>query len=92
MTADRAETIALTAFAWLLAQDELRGVFLGATGASPEDLRAAASDPATLTGVLDFLAMNDAWLIDFCRDEGVGPEEPMTARAVLAGPAETHWT
>ena len=41
---ESAQTLALRALAWLLADEELTGLFLGATGASPADLRARAQD------------------------------------------------
>ena len=72
MTPDRAETIALRALAWLVGNDELRTVFLGATGASPEDLRTRVGEPAFLAAVLSFLTMDDAWVIAFCDAEGLG--------------------
>ena len=92
LSADAAETIALQALAWLIGNDELWPVFQGATGASEVDLRARASDPAFLTSVLEFLTMDDSWIIGFCDDTGVAYDQPMLARAKLAGPAGMHWT
>lgn len=92
MQQDFAETIAARALAWLAGQDELLAVFMGATGASAEDLRARAGDPDFLGSVLDFLLMNDAWVVEFCDAEGLGYEAPMRARAALPGGGEVHWT
>lgn len=92
MTPDSAETFALNALAWLAANEELLPVFLGATGASEADLRARAGEPEFLGSVLDFLMMDDAWIIAFCDAGGVAYEMPMQARMALPGGADRHWT
>ena len=91
-SADAAETLAMTALAWLVGQEELLPVFLGSSGASEQDLRARAADPEFLGSVLDFLMMDDAWVIGFCDANGVPYEHPMMARAALPGGAQMHWT
>jgi hypothetical protein len=92
MQRDAAETVGLRALAWLAGNEELLPVFLGSTGASLDDLRAGAGDPAFLGSVLDFLMMDDAWVVAFCDAGGLPYEAPMRARGALPGGAETHWT
>ena len=94
MTVSRqdAETFALEALAWLLANDDLLPVFMGATGAAGDDLRAGADDPAFLGSVLDFLMMDDAWVVAFCDAAGAAYDRPMAARAALPGGEQVHWT
>jgi Protein of unknown function (DUF3572) len=92
MQQDLAETVALQALAWLAANDELLPVFLGSTGASEGDLRAGATDPAFLGSVLDFLTMDDAWVIAFCDGAGLDYTAPLTARQALPGGGAMHWT
>ncbi|MFD0858688.1 DUF3572 domain-containing protein [Roseovarius aquimarinus] len=91
-TREFADTVALKCLAWLIANDDLRPVFMGATGAGEDDLRRGASDPDFLAAVLDFLTMNDEWVIDFCRDAGLANDAPMRARADLPGGRVEHWT
>lgn len=91
-SADAAETLALKALGWLVAQEELLPVFLGTTGAAERDLRARAADPEFLGSVLDFLMMDDAWIIAFCDAHALPYEHPMMARASLPGGAQVHWT
>ncbi len=91
-TRESAETIALRCLGWLLANEELVPVFMGATGAGEDDLRRGASDPAFLAGVLDFVMMNDQWVIDFCAAEQLTTDAPMQARVMLPGGQEEHWT
>lgn len=91
ISADAAETLALQALTWLVANDELLPVFLGSTGADIGDLRARAADRQFLASVLDFLTMDDAWVIAFCDEQGIAYDQPMQARAVLGG-GEMHWT
>lgn len=91
-TRESAETLAIRCLGWLLSNDELTPVFMGATGAGADDLRRNATDPAFLAGVLDFLMMNDNWVIDFCAAAQVPNDAPMQARALLPGGQEEHWT
>jgi hypothetical protein len=92
ISTEAAETVALKALAWILTQEHLLPVFLGSTGASESDLRARAQDPEFLASVLEFLTMDDAWIIAFCDDASVPYEHPMQARAVLPGGAMMNWT
>lgn len=92
MKQENAEVIALKALEWLIAHEELGAIFLGSTGMGAEDLRQSAGDAQTLLGVLDFLVMDDAWLLDFAAWGQLDPEDIMTARAALPGGAATHWT
>lgn len=92
MQQDRAEMIALQALGWLAGNDDLLPVFLGATGASTDDLRLQAGDPAFLASILDFLMMDDAWVISFCDFAGMPYALPMQARQALPGGAQVHWT
>lgn len=92
MQQELAERIAIQALTWLANSDDLMPVFLGATGSSAEDLRAQASDPAFLIGVLDFLCMDDAWVVAFCDAQGLSYDTPLMARRALPGGGEVHWT
>jgi hypothetical protein len=92
MERDSAETVGLRALGWLAANEDLLPVFLGASGASLDDLRSGAGDAAFLGSVLDFLLMDDAWVMAFCDAAGLGYEAPMRARAALPGGGEVHWT
>ncbi|WP_422029681.1 DUF3572 domain-containing protein [Roseovarius sp.] len=89
---DAAEAIALKGLAWLAGNDELLPIFLGARGASEADLRAGAQDPEFLGSVLDFILMDDAWVLAFCAETGLANSAPMAARAALPGGAQIHWT
>ena len=92
LSRDASETLALNALTWLVGNDELLPVFLGASGASAEDMRARASEPEFLGSVLEFLTMDDSWVVAFCDDHGLAYEQPMLAAQVLLGTARTHWT
>ncbi|OWU82893.1 hypothetical protein ATO6_21565 [Oceanicola sp. 22II-s10i] len=92
MKQSSAETVALECLAWLAGHDDLLPVFLGASGASGDDLRARATEPAFLASVLEFLTMDDAWVVRCCDARGLAYETPMQALAVLQGRGRTHWT
>lgn len=89
---DVAETVALQALAWLAANDDLMPSFMGATGASADDLRNQAGDPAFLGAVLEFLMMDDAWVISFCDSISAPYERIMQARQSLPGGEQVNWT
>lgn len=89
---DFAEIIGLKALGWLAANDELCPVFLGASGASEADFRLRAQDPAFLVAVLDFITMDDAWVVAFCDSECLSYEQPIQAKQMLPGGGEVNWT
>ena len=92
LSRDSAESLGLQCLAWLLSEDDLLPVFMGSTGVSEGDLREHATDPSFLGSVLDFLLMDDAWVLRFCEATGVPPEMPMQARQALPGGRNVHWT
>lgn len=92
MSPERAETIALQALGWLAANEELCPTFLGASGATVEDMRDRATDPQFLGSVLEFLTMNDDWIISFCDSVGISYDKPLRARYALPGSERIEWT
>lgn len=91
-TRESAETLALQILTWLAGNDELLPVFLGSTGASEDDLRAGARDPAFLGSVLDFVMMDDAWVVAACDASGLAYDSLMQARMALPGGEQVNWT
>lgn len=89
---DSAETVGLKGLTWLVGNDDLLPVFMGTTGATEADVRAGAQDSAYLGSVLDFILMDDAWVIAFCTAHGLPNDAPMRARAELPGGAQINWT
>jgi len=92
MQQDIAETVGLKALDWVLGDDALRGLFLGSTGATAADFGSQGVSPETLVAVLDFLCMDDAWVIAFCDSAGLAYTTPSQARAALPGGALPEWT
>ena len=92
MTLDEAEMIALRALGWLVGNEELCPVFLGAAGASIDELRERATEPELQASVLEFLTMDDQWIIAFCDAEGLDYDRPLRARYALPGAQQMHWT
>ncbi len=88
----KAETVAAQALAWIAGEADLLQVFLGATGASESDVKTQMAEPAFLGSVLDFLMMDDDWVVRFCDTVGLAYDQPMRARAGLPGGAQVHWT
>lgn len=92
MRQDLAETGAMRALAWLLGREALLDVFLGSTGTDPGDLRARAADPEFLASVLDFILMEDQWVLDCAGALGVPPQQIADMRQALPGGGLPHWT
>lgn len=92
MKAEQAEAVALQALGWLVAQDDLRDIFLGSTGARADELAERALDTSFQAAVLEFVLMDDAWVVRFCDALGLPYEMPMRALASLPGQALPHWT
>lgn len=87
-----AETVGAQALAWLAGQDDLLGVFLGASGLSSGDLRTRMADPEMLGAVLDFVMMDDSWVVAFCDAHHHAYDVPARARTALPGGEQVHWT
>lgn len=92
MSPETAETIALQALSWLVSNDELCPTFMGSTGTSVDDLRNRAGDPAFQAAVLQFLTMDDAWVMAFCDQADLSYEMPLQAQYALPGAEQVHWT
>lgn len=91
-TQESAETLALQALGWLVGNDDLLPVFLGHTGASEDEIRERAGDPVFLGAVLDFLMMDDAWVVVFCDTISLPYDRLIQARAALPGGEQVNWT
>lgn len=87
-----AQVLALDALGWIAGEGELLDVFTGSTGIGPDALTEAIEDPEMLGAVLDFLMMDDAWIVAFCDARGLPYDAPARARAALPGGAQVHWT
>lgn len=81
------DEIAIAALGFIAGDAERLARFLALTGLGPGTLRAAATEPAFLARVLDFLAEDDSALIAFAANQGLAPEAVMRARQRLAGGA-----
>ena len=89
---ESAEVVALEALGWLISNEDLLPVFLGSSGVGEDDIRARAQEPEFLASVLDFLLMDDAWVIGFTEAAGHAPDMIWRARAALPGGAAVNWT
>ncbi len=88
LSQEEAESLAVQALVWLATDFERLGRFLGETGLSPETVRSAASDPAFLPSVMDYLARNETILTEFASEHGFEPSRVAAAHTRLAGRPE----
>lgn len=87
-----AETFAIRVLSWLASNDDMLGNFCGASGMAPEDIGSMVEDPVFLAAVLDFLLLDDDWVLGFSSDTGEEPEAVARARGFLPGGDIPHWT
>lgn len=92
MQQELAEIGAMRALGWLVTREDLIEVFLGSTGAGAGDLRDRAADPEFLASVLDFILMDDAWVVACAEAMGVPPGQLQDMRQSLPGGGLPHWT
>lgn len=92
MQQDLAEIRAMGALGWLVSRDDLVDVFLGSTGTSQDDLRKRASEPDFLASVLDFILMDDQWVLDCAKDLNMPPQHLVEIRQSLPGGDLPNWT
>lgn len=92
MQQDFAETQALSLLAWLAGQEEILPLFMGATGVGEDDLRARAGEPEFLASVMDFLLMDDAWVLQGAEATDIPAQDFAMIRAGLPGGDLPNWT
>jgi Protein of unknown function (DUF3572) len=83
--AERAQTIALNALAYLAADEDWLNHFLNATGMDLDGLKAGAGDIGFLAGLMDYFLQNEALLLAFAAAEELAPETIIRARQHLPG-------
>lgn len=89
---ETAELLGLQVLTWLIGHDDLLPVFMGSTGATEDDMRQGVTDPGMQAAVLDFVLMDDAWVMQAGDALGVSYETLAQVRAMLPGGEQVHWT
>lgn len=91
-TRDEAAATALRAAAWLASDRERLDHFLAASGIGAGDLQAGLAEPHVQAAILDFVLMDDAWILAFAASAGIAPEHVAAARTMLPGGQAPNWT
>jgi hypothetical protein len=89
MDADSAETIALSALAFLAEDPPRLGRFLALTGVGPDELRTHARAPRILAAVLGHLLQDESLLLVFASSHDIDPELIAPAQAFLEDQANS---
>ena len=92
MDKEIAETRALEVLTWVLSEGDLIQVFMGATGASQNDLRSNTLSHEFLISILDFVLMDDRWVISCGKFLSIDPSQIQLIRMSLDGGQEVNWT
>ncbi len=75
--------MAVDALAFLAADPERLGRFLALSGIGPDDIRAAATEPNFLAGVLEHITGDERLLLEFAAQADIKPAAVMRAAAAL---------
>ena len=92
MTIEEAEIYALKATNWLISKQDLVEVFMASTGVSEITIKNEFHDGVFLAAVLDFLLLDDNWVIAACQAMGLEPEAMAGVRQLLPGGEKVNWT
>jgi hypothetical protein len=80
---EAAETLAIQALAFIVADSARLDRFLALTGLDPTRIRASAQEPQFLAGVLDYVSGDDRLALEFARHAAVDPRDIAGACAAL---------
>lgn len=86
-SSEEAEVTALKALGFLAADPERLSRFMELSGLDLATIRASASEPAFLGGILDHLLADDSLLLIFAEEHGLKPERIVQLRRKLPGAA-----
>ena len=78
------DVIAIQALTYIASEPERAERFLALSGLVPGDLRAAATDPAFLLGVMDHLVGDEPLLLLFAAEASLSPEAVVAAHDRLS--------
>ena len=92
MNKEIAETRALEVLTWVLSEDDLIQVFMSTTGASQDDLRSNTLNHEFLISILDFVLMDDSWVISCSKFMNIDPSQIQVIKMALDGGQEVNWT
>ncbi len=73
---------------FLVSEEDRASRFLSVSGLTPEALRAGASDPAFLAGVMDYVLADQSLLLAFAESAEIPPDQAAAARRQLPGAVE----
>jgi hypothetical protein len=82
---EAAENLAVQALTYLAGEPEQLARFLALSGIGPQSIRAAATDPQFLAGVLDYVTGEEALLVAVAGHLQMTPDAVWRARAALSG-------
>ena len=82
---DFGQSTAIAALGFLAAEPERLARFLSVTGLGPHNLRSAATGADFLVSVLDYVASDEKLLVAFSTEQGIPPQDILSARDSLGG-------
>jgi hypothetical protein len=83
-TRDEAESVAISAFSYITADEERLSRFLAVSGLRPDTIRSAASSAGFFAAILDYVASDEPLLVALAKEMNTKPERIMEARWTLS--------
>jgi hypothetical protein len=88
LTGERAESLALQALSFLVADATRISRFMSLTGMSPQDLRDIATSRDIQVATLEYLLSDEGLLLTFCQETGNDPAMIAPAYRLIARTGE----
>ena len=92
MTSQEAEIYAFKVTNWLISNQDLLNVFMSSTGVNEATIKSDFHDGVFLASVLDFLLLDDNWVIAASDAMQLEPDAMYSARLLLPGGERVNWT
>ena len=92
MTSQEAEIYALKVTNWLISNQDVLDIFMSSTGVSEATIKSDFHDGVFLAAILDFLLLDDNWVIAASDAMQLEPDAMYSARLLLPGGERVNWT
>tara|TARA_R110002096_G_scaffold236730_3_gene427510 strand:- start:1039 stop:1314 length:276 start_codon:yes stop_codon:yes gene_type:complete len=91
MYVENAKSLALSALAFILSEDDLRDRFLALSGMDADDMRKRIEETDFMASILEFLLSHEPDLLAYSEHSNENPEHIIVAWRALGGGVGHEW-